>query len=156
MKPNRIMLAGIVFLIAGVSLMATAQEKKLKKADLPAAVQKTADEQSKGATIKGYASEVENGQTQYEVELMVNGHSRDVTMAADGAVLEVEEQVEISSLPAAVREGLQKKAKAGKIAKVESITKHDVLVAYEAQVMTGGNRSEIQVGPDGKNLAHPE
>ena len=30
------------------------------------------------------------------------------------------------------------------------------LVAYEAHVRTGTKRSEIQVGPDGKPLAHPE
>jgi hypothetical protein len=28
------------------------------------------------------------------------------------------------------------------------------LVAYEAQVLTGGKKSEIQVGPDGAPLAH--
>ena len=40
--------------------------------------------------------------------------------------------------------------------KVESLTKHDQLVAYEAQVTTGGKKSEIQVGPDGGRLTHPE
>jgi hypothetical protein len=29
-------------------------------------------------------------------------------------------------------------------------------MAYEAQVRTGTKRSEIQVGPDGKPLAHEE
>jgi hypothetical protein len=29
-------------------------------------------------------------------------------------------------------------------------------VAYEAQVMTGGKKSEVQVGPDGKPLNHEE
>ena len=40
--------------------------------------------------------------------------------------------------------------------KVESITKHDKVVAYEAQVITNGKRSEVQVGPDGKPLDHEE
>jgi hypothetical protein len=40
--------------------------------------------------------------------------------------------------------------------KVESITKHDRLVAYEAKVLTGTKKSEIQVGPDGKPLDHEE
>jgi hypothetical protein len=55
-----------------------------------------------------------------------------------------------------VQNGLQAKAGSGKLDKVESITKHDKLVAYEAKVMTNGKRSEIQVGPDGKPLAHEE
>jgi len=90
------------------------------------------------------------------VELFANGHSKDVTIAGDGSVLEVEEEVALEALPAAVREALQKKAGPGKITRVESITRHDVLVAYEAQVLTGKKRSEIQVGPEGKALTHPE
>ena len=139
-----------------VTLSAAAKDKPLKKSDLPAAVQKTADEQSKGATVRGYSSEEEGGKTFYEVELTVNGHSRDVLIAPEGSVAEIEEQVAIESLPAAVREGLQKKAGAGTIKKVESLTKKDKLVAYEAIVVTNGKRSEIQVGPDGKLLAHEE
>ena len=54
-----------------------------------------------------------------------------------------------NKLPSSVREALQKKAAPGKILKIESLTKHDQLVAYEAQVTTGGNKSETQVGPDG-------
>ena len=77
-------------------------------------------------------------------------------MDASGAVVEVEEQVEIGSLPTAVNEGLQAKAGAGKLLKVESITKHGKLVAYEAQIMTGAKRSEVQVGADGKPLDHEE
>jgi hypothetical protein len=135
---------------------AAAKDKPLKKSDLPAAVQKTADEQSTGATVRGYASEVEDGKLQYEVQLTVNGHSKDLSIAPDGKLLEIEEQVALDSLPAPVREGLQKKAGAGKITKVESLTKHGTLVAYEAQVLTGKKKSEVQVGPDGKPLAHPE
>jgi len=44
----------------------------------------------------------------------------------------------------------------GKIGKVESITKQGKVVAYEAHVTTNGKRSEIQVGPDGRPLAHEE
>ncbi|HEY6304837.1 MAG TPA: hypothetical protein VI488_00080 [Candidatus Angelobacter sp.] len=135
---------------------ASSQEKKLKKSDLPPAVQKTADEQSQGATVKGYSSEMDEGKLVYEVELTVNGHSKDVSISKDGSVIEVEEEVALDSLSAPVKEAFEKKAGAGKITKIESLTKHNTLVAYEAQVRTGGKRSEIQVGPDGKALAHPE
>jgi uncharacterized membrane protein YkoI len=144
----------LAMLLVGGS--ASALEKKLKKSDLPTAVQKTADEQSKGATVKGYASEKEEGKLLYEVELTVNGHTKDVTMAGDGSIVEVEEEVALDKLPDAVQQGLKKKAGAGKITKVESLTKHNTLVAYEAHVLTGKKRSEVQVGPDGKELAHPE
>lgn len=133
-----------------------AQERRVKRSDLPPAVQKTADEQSAGAKVRGYSTEVENGQVEYEVAMTVRGHGRDVTIAPDGSVLEVEEEVALDSLPEAVRTGLRQLAGSGKITKVESLTKHGALVAYEAQVRTGARRSEVQVGADGKPLAHPE
>ena len=138
------------------STMAIAQEKKIRRSELPPAVEKTVAAESKGATIRGFAQETEDGQLRYEAELMVNGHSKDVAMDATGVIVEVEEQVAIDSLPAAVKDGLQAKAGKGKLTKVESIVKHDKIVAYEAQVMTDGKKSEVQVGPDGKPLDHEE
>jgi len=138
------------------AISAFSQEKRLKKSDLPAAVQKTADEQSKGATVKGFSQEKENGQVTYEVALVVNGHSKDIIMNEQGNVVEVEEEVEMKSLPAEVRDGLQKQAGQASIGKVESLTKQGTLVAYEAQVHRGKKRSEIQVGPDGKLLDRKE
>jgi hypothetical protein len=144
-------------LLAGLGgANAAAQDKPLKKSDLPAAVLKTAEEQSNGAVVRGYSSEIEDGQLEYEIALTVHGRSRDVSIAADGSIIEIEEQVALDSVPAAVREGLHTKAGAGKITKVESITKHGTIVAYEAQLRTGTKRSEVQVGPDGKPLDHEE
>lgn len=138
------------------SLTVWAQEKKIPRSDLPPAVEKTVAEQSKGAKIRGFSQETENGATQYEAELIVDGHSKDVLIDKMGAIVEVEEQVAIPELPAAVRDGLQAKAGKGKLTKVETIRKHDQLVAYEAQVLTGDKRSEVQVGPDGNPLNHEE
>jgi hypothetical protein len=135
---------------------AVAQEKKIKRSNLPPAVEKTVAAESKGATIRGFAKETENGQINYEAQLMVDGHSKDIAMDASGAILEVEEQVTIDALPAAIKDGLQSKAGQGRLVKVESIVKRDKLVAYEAQIMKNGKRSEVQVGPDGKALDHDE
>ena len=149
-----------VLLFAALSLEAMLagqeQEKKIQRADLPSAVEKTVAAQSQGATIKGFSQETENGQTYYEAEMMVSGHSKDVLIDKDGVIVEVEEQVAFDSLPDTVKEGLQSKAGQGKIVKVESLTKHDKLVAYEAKVQTAGRKKEVQVGPDGKPLDHEE
>ena len=141
--------------LATVSLT-QAQEKKLKREQLPPAVEKTVATESQGATINGFATEVEKGKRLYEVELTVNGRSKDISMDKNGKVVEVEEEVTMDSLPAAVQEGLRKAAGAGTIGKIESLTKGGKLVAYEAHVKTGTKRSEIQVGPNGEKLAHPE
>jgi uncharacterized membrane protein YkoI len=145
-------------LILVLTTIAFAQEneKKIQRSALPPAVEKTVAAQSQGATIKGFSQEKENGKTYYEAEMTVSGHSKDMLIDANGAVVEVEEQVDFDSLPAAVREGLQAQSGKGKIVKVESLMKHDKLVAYEAKVESDGKKKEIQVGPEGKPLDHEE
>jgi hypothetical protein len=150
------LLKSTVVVAFSFSTILLAQDKKIQRADLPPAVEKTVAAQSQGATIKGFSEEKENGQTFYEAELAVAGHSKDVLIDPTGAVVEVEEQVAVDSLPAAVKDALQAKAGKGKIVKVESLTKRDKLVAYEAKVNTAGKRSEIQVGADGQTLDHEE
>jgi putative PepSY-like beta-lactamase-inhibitor len=147
-------IASVVVAMAAVSIFA--QERKIKREDLPPAVEKTVEEQSNGATIRGFSTEVEKGKRLYEVELTVNGHGKDVSMDSKGNVVEVEEEVSMDSLDPAVKDGLQKAAGSGTIVKIESLTKKGKLVAYEAAVKRGSKRSEIQVGPNGEKLAHPE
>jgi hypothetical protein len=154
MHRGLLVLGCLVALAADLS--ASAQEKRISKSELPEAVQKRVEEQSRNATVRGFSKEIEGGKTYYEVELSVSGHSKDVLMDPSGEVVEVEEEVALSLLPPTVSEGLQKKAGSGKIVKVESLTKHGTLVAYEAQVRTGNTHSEVQVGPKGETLAHPE
>ncbi len=154
----RLNLKALSAAILGLSLAAAAlaADRKIDKSQLPPAVRTTADQQSIGATFTGYSTDREGGKLEYEVQMTVNGHSKDVTIAADGKLLEIEEEVNIADLPAAVRSALHAKAGKGAIAKVESLTKHGALVAYEAQVLTAGKHSEVQVGPNGQTLKHEE
>lgn len=136
--------------------LAQAQEKKITRKQLPPAVEKTVAQESQGATIKGFATEIENGRRLYEAELTVDGHNKDILMDKDGNILEIEEGVQLDSLPATVREALTKAAGSGTIEMVESLTKGGRLVAYEGHVKTGKKRSEVQVGPNGETLKRPE
>lgn len=123
-------------------------EHSVKMKDLPAAVQQTVREQSRGAKIRGLAVETENGVTNYEVELRVNGHTRDVLIDPSGTVVAVEEQVTLASLPAAVRTAIERGG--GRVVLVESISKGGVVEAYEAHVRRGRKTVEVKVGPDGQ------
>lgn len=154
MKRNQVVTFVVVgFVLAGSAL---AQEKKIKRSQLPAAVEKAVVAQTQGATIKGLSTEKEDGKTMYEVSMTVNGHNKNVSINVDGSVAEVEEQVTMDSLSPEVKAGLLAKAGKGKITEVETLTKNDKLVAYEAQVNTNGKKSEVQVGPDGRPLNHEE
>lgn len=86
-------------LTCGLASQAATQERRLKRADLPAAVQKTADQESEGARVRGYSSEKNGDQLEYEVAMTVRGHNRDVTISADGSVVEVEERSRSTRCP---------------------------------------------------------
>lgn len=126
----------------------TAALKKLTLKDLPAAVQKTVEAETKGAELKGLSKETEKGQTQYEVESVVNGKTRDFIVDAKGAVVEVEEEAAIASIPAAARAAIEKAAAGGKITRVETLTKGGV-TTYEAAFTKGGRAHEVGVKADG-------
>ncbi|MCL5745799.1 MAG: hypothetical protein M1541_18055 [Acidobacteria bacterium] len=143
---KRFAIALAIFTLTLVS--AVAAEKTVKMKDLPPAVQKAVQEQAKGSELKGLAKEVENGKTYYEAETRINGHGRDILMDQTGAVVEVEEEVTMASLPPAARTAIETRATGGKITKVESVTKGNV-VTYEAAIAKGGKKSEVVVGPDG-------
>jgi uncharacterized membrane protein YkoI len=131
-----------ISILAGVGIAA---EKKVKLADLPAPVQKTVQEQTKNAELKGLSEEVENGKTFYEIETIVNGKSRDLLVDPTGRIVELEEATTFESVPAAVKAALAPK---GKILKIETVTKGGA-VSYEAVVSKNGKKSEIAVEADG-------
>jgi uncharacterized membrane protein YkoI len=127
---------------------ALAADQPVKMKDLPPAVQKTVQEQSKGATIRGLSKEIEDGKTYYEVELTADGHNKDILIDASGAVVEIEEQVALDAVPAAVKATIEKSAGTGKILKVESVQKQGK-VSYEARIEQAGKKREITVQADG-------
>jgi len=145
------LLVAACVLQAGTTL-AQETERPARMKDLPQAVQATVREQSRGAVVRGLSIETENGQTFYEVSLRVKGRIKDVLIDANGNVVEIEEQVTLASLPSAARTELVKQAGKGRILIVESITKNNAIVAYEAHVKIAGKISEIKVAPDGKLL----
>src|SRR4051794_24833853 len=98
MRKSNIAILAVLSLAALSGKDATAAETRIAHDQLPQAVRKTADEQSQGATVRGYSKETENGQLEYEVAMTVNGHGKDVSIAPDGRVLEVEEEVRLESL----------------------------------------------------------
>src|SRR5277367_6093121 len=87
-----------------------ASEKRVDFNDLPPTVQKAAQRESQGATVRGYSKEEENGKIEYEVEMMVAGKSRDVSIDSSGKVIEVEQQVALDGIPAAAMAAIRKQA----------------------------------------------
>lgn len=130
---------------------AMAQDQPVKMADLPAPVRRAVQAQlAKGASLRGLSTDIEGGQREYEAELTVAGHHRDLAMNSQGTILEAEEPVALSSLPAAARAGL---AKRGRVLRVESVSHNGKFVAYEAVVQkANGKRTEVRVDRRGRSV----
>lgn len=146
----------LCFVALGTVSAVGAAERHIHRSQLPPAVEKTVQEQSQGATIKGFSVDTENGQKVYEAEMVVNGHTKDIEIAEDGTLNEIEEEVSMDSLPTVTQDALHARAGAAKIVKVESLTKKGRLVAYEAATLKGSKKGEIQVGPNGEKLSREE
>jgi hypothetical protein len=138
----------VILSLAVAGALATAA-KSLAVKDLPAAVQKTVQEQAQGAEIKNIAKETEKGVTQYEVETIVNGKHRDFNVDTKGALLEVEEESSIDSIPAAAKAAILKKVADGKLGMVETMTKGSATMYEAAYTTKAGKKLEVLVKPDG-------
>ncbi|MCX6602238.1 MAG: hypothetical protein NTV52_01445 [Acidobacteria bacterium] len=137
-------------LVAAVAGLATAKSIDVKK--LPPAVQKTVQEQTKGAEIKNISKEKEKGAWQYEVETMRNGKHRDFNVAADGTLIVVEEEVGIGDIPAAAKAAIEKKVGTGKLTTVEAVTKGGTTVYEGIYTDKRGKKIEVVVKADGEEV----
>jgi len=151
----RLLTVILVVAFAFSATQAQENEKKIKRSQLPPAVEQTVARESEGATVKGFSTEVEHGQRFYEVSLSVNGHNKDILIDKNGNVVEVEEEVSMDSLPAPVQDALKQAAGTGTIENIESLMKNGTLIAYEAHIKRARKRLEIQVGPNGERLKKP-
>ena len=138
------------------NIQAQEQDKKIARKNLPKVVEATVARESSGATIKGVGTEKEGSKLTYELELIVDGLSRDMLIDKRGNVLEVEQEVAMDSLSDDVKTGLNAAVGKGTITKVVSLSKKGKIVAYEAAVTNGRKHSEVQVDPNGRKPAHPE
>jgi uncharacterized membrane protein YkoI len=128
-------------------IVATAAGLQLKS--LPAAVQKTVQENLNGGEIKNISKETEKGVTQYEVETMLNGKHRDFDVDAKGKLLVVEEEADITAIPAPARAAIEKKAAGGKIGMVELFMRGGETLYEAAYTSKDGKKHEVLVKADG-------
>ena len=130
--------------------LAYGASKGLPLASLPPAVQKTVQENLKGAEIKNIDKEKEDGVQQYEVESVLNGQTRDFNVDTKGNLLLVEEGIAIDAIPAAAKAGILRKIADGKLGTVETFLKTGQPMLYEASYTDKrGKKHEVLVKVDG-------
>ena len=98
------------------------------------------------ATGQKATKEREGGIDVYEVEYTKNGKPASIEVTAEGAVLEIEREIDASEVPATVKAKVEKKFAGAEIKKVEEITP----VLYEIKVVKNGKTKEVKINGAGK------
>jgi uncharacterized membrane protein YkoI len=128
---------------------AAAPTKKLELKDLPAAVQKTIQDELKGGEIKNIGKETEHGVAQYEVETMLNGKHRDFNVDTKGTLVLMEEETTMDTIPAAAKAAILKKVADGKLGMVELFKRGGETMYEAAYTSRDGKKHEVLVKGDG-------
>jgi hypothetical protein len=148
--PMRQIMIVLALCVAAQFLCAqSAPEKKLQKQDVPKAVLEAFEKAYPKAEAKGFAKEMEDGKTEFEVESIEGTIHRDIQYAPDGTVLVIEESMAVENLPAAVQDALKKDFAKGTVTTSEKVTKGSV-VHYELVVQGKRKTVEVVFDADGK------
>jgi hypothetical protein len=120
---------------------------------LPEPVQKAMRELvGKGKITKTVKETEKDGTVLYEVSYLVGKKKFEAEVSPEGKVLVVDEEIQLSEAPEAVRKVIEEKTAGGKIRKIEKAVKGKE-VFYEAEFTKGGEKHEVKVAPGGKVLA---
>ncbi len=166
--------AGIALCIGAVATQQLGEDEISVSIDqVPAAVKAALLAEAQGGTINEIEMETENGQAVYEADVVLDGKEVEVKVAADGTVLgkeaddededddaddadeeeddEGDVQVSLNDVPEAVKATILNEAAGAEIKEIEKETENGQ-VLYSAEVVVGGQETDIEVAPDGTLL----
>jgi uncharacterized membrane protein YkoI len=142
-------IARVLFASAAFSALMFAADTKVKLESLSPALQAAVKAQTANATLVNISMEKENGKTEYEVETQLNGKSHNLTFDQKGALLEVEDETDLNSIPAAAKAAIQRQAGAAAILKVEKVTAGSKITYEAAMKSKAGKNFEVVINADG-------
>ena len=142
------------------------KEEKLKPTKLPPAVAQAIKTNCTNCSIGKTTREIENGVRVYDIEF--KSGQGEIAVAEDGSVIDRETVVSLNDVPAAALEAIQK---AASNSKVKQVVKGEIRAelrdgqivkltspryVYEAELVKGNQRAEIEVTPDGQIIEAPD
>jgi uncharacterized membrane protein YkoI len=158
MKKKSAQAVVLVLIVVLVCSIAIAKKYHDKKASLPALAEKSLAESYPGASIKEVQKDEADVKV-FEVELaLADGKKIDVTVAADGTIMETGNEIEASDLPFDASKIIPN---GSEIKEVESEVKYAVLApvaldqpetTYNLEILVDGEKVELEVAADGTIL----
>jgi uncharacterized cupredoxin-like copper-binding protein len=126
-----------ICIVTGVCLAAAwaGEEEKITVDQLPAKVTAAISAKYPGAKVVGAEKEVDEGKTLFEVAIEDKGSKAEISLDAEGTIVEIERQITDKDLPEAVRKSFHADYPGGELKKIEEITVGDS-ISYEVLVVT--------------------
>ena len=121
------------------------EEQEISINDAPAAVQAAIKKAAKGNPILKIEQETEEGISTYEADYDVEGVKYSVKCAASGDVMELENEVNAQTLPAAVLDALREDYPGASIEKADAV----MLIFYEVEMKKANKTFEVKVFASG-------
>ena len=154
MKKNLVLIPALLTLAALSTVANAGQEKKLTQKQVPKEVLEAFHKAFPQATNIKYESEGRKEKTVYEIDFNEQGLAREASYAANGSVLETEEEIKLEELPAAVTDAIMKAHPHATVAEAEKVLKpNGTISGYEVEIKDGGKELEIKLDTTGKILS---
>jgi len=148
MKSQRLIMTVGVALLATIG-QANAEEKTLSKHQVPKAVTEAFEKDHPDAKGVKFEKEMFEGKQGYEAEYKENDKEYESLYAADGALLQKEEAIDVKDLPEAVAHAVSKVHPHAKIKEAEKLMSPDgTLTGYEVEIKNKGKGREIELQLD--------
>jgi uncharacterized membrane protein YkoI len=144
-------LFGLVLTAAPVTALLAEEKVPLDK--LPKPVTDALKDKFPDAKLKKAVKETQGGETIYEVSLTFKDHKYTVECTPEGAIRQIDRELEPKELPAALTRALDDKYPKAHINFIEEVTLKDKIERYEVTIVTADKKEiEVHLAPDGKIL----
>ena len=152
MKSHRLITA-VAIACLGLFSQANAEEKALRKDQVPKAVVESFEKAHPNATGVKFEEETFAGNVAYEAEYKENGTEYEFLYSADGSLLQKEETIDPKTLPEPIVQAVTKAHPKATIKEAEKLMKPDgTVTGYEVEIKTDGRELELELDVSGKIL----
>jgi uncharacterized membrane protein YkoI len=146
--------------LALLAVVVRADDKKAEKLSFdkaPKAVQEAVKARFPGADVTSIEKETEDGKVVYDIELKHQGRKYEMDIHEDGTVIEIEKEIPLKDVPAAVTKTLKEKFPTATVKEVMEVNKVKGRVEtpdhYEVTIETADKKKqEVIVSLDGKSV----
>lgn len=103
MSPFRMMVSSVFICAFLAAATPQTTREPIRREDLPAAVQRTVQQESAGAIVRSCAKEIEAGRTLYRVRMTISALEKQLLIDSAGRVVETRAEVPMFKVPGPIR-----------------------------------------------------